>query len=98
MKRGAPQHAPRRSRVIPLIVFHGDRDKTVATVNADPMLDQWLQAVDNGPGTIRKTTRDAKMQRGQVVGGHAYTPFIYHYATPPSILKNTLAHHPRHAF
>jgi len=98
MKRGAPQHAPRLSRVIPLIVFHGDRDKTVATVNADHMLDQWLQAVDNGPGTIRRSTRDAKMQRGQVAGGHSYTRFIYHDGSGRAMVEKWIVHRAGHAW
>src|SRR5207247_1585652 len=76
MKKGASQHIRPLTRVIPLILFHGYRDTTVDMVNADHMLDQWLQGIDTRGGSARSAT----VERGHVVGGHAYTRFIYHNA------------------
>src|SRR5712691_9919680 len=48
MKQGAPQRTRRLAECIPLIVFHGDLDTTVAPINADRLIDQWLQATNDG--------------------------------------------------
>src|ERR687895_2554645 len=61
------------SRVVPAIVFHGDRDKTVHPRNADHLLAHYCVPT-SGPNP-RATT-----SRGQVPGGHAYTRAAYHDA------------------
>ena len=60
---------------MPLIVFHGDRDATVAHANAAGLIDQVLAAAspDRGPATYAYRGD----QRGQVPGGHAYTRTCY---------------------
>ena len=94
MKKGASQHIRQLTRVIPLILFHGDRDTTVAMVNADHMLDQWLQGIENGGGSARSAT----VERGHVIGGHAYTRFIYHNAGGQAIVEKWIVHHAGHAW
>jgi len=94
MKKGASQHIRQLTRVIPLILFHGDRDTTVDMVNADHMLDQWLQGIENGGGSARSAT----VERGHVVGGHAYTRFIYHNAGGQVIMEKWIVHHAGHAW
>src|SRR5260370_24139284 len=74
MSQGTHGHGPQPAGTIPLIVFHGDRDTTVAPVNADLLCDQWLQAASNGLGSVR----DMKVERGQVASGHADTRSTYH--------------------
>jgi poly(3-hydroxybutyrate) depolymerase len=64
MQRGAGG-IPRsdRERVVPAIVFHGERDTTVNPGNADAVIAQIIGA----------TERHTRSEPGQVPGGHAYT-------------------------
>ena len=62
-----PSGAPRR--LVPTIVFHGDRDTTVNPCNGDQIIAQSTAAA---PAAMRKT-----VQKGQVPGGHAYRRTIY---------------------
>jgi len=75
----AMKHGPKpRSRppapTLPLIVFHGDRDATVAPDNAADLIDDALAGSTDlqraGPPT-------GVTSRGQVPGGHAYTRICY---------------------
>ena len=52
---------------VPTIVFHGDRDTTVHPNNGDQILEQ----------SMRTTSTQKKVHRGQVPGGHAYTRTIH---------------------
>lgn len=98
MKKGTPQHVQQLARVIPMIVFHGDCDTTVATINADRMFDQWLQAVDNGSATMHGSARDVTVERGQVPRGHAYTHFIYHNTSGQAFVEKWIVHQAGHAW
>ncbi len=98
MKQGKPQHARQLKEIIPLIAFHGDRDTTVAPANTDRLLDQWLQAVNAGPGSARSAGRDVKVERGQVASGHAYTRSIYYDLKGRSIVENWMIHQAGHAW
>jgi poly(hydroxyalkanoate) depolymerase family esterase len=97
-KRGASQHAPQLTEVIPLIVFHGDCDTTVATVNADRLLNQWLYRAGDGPGTGSRFSRDATMERGQAGDGYAYTRCIYLEAMGRVIAEKWIIHQAGHAW
>lgn len=94
MKKGASQHMRQLAKAIPLITFHGDRDTTVATINADHMLDQWLQGVEDGG----KPAGGAAVERGHVAGGHAYTRFTYPDARGRAIVEKWIVHHAGHAW
>jgi poly(hydroxyalkanoate) depolymerase family esterase len=54
--------------VIPIIVFHGDRDTTVHPANADEVIAQ-------GAG---KVSRQIVIEPGKVPDGHAYTRTLHH--------------------
>jgi poly(hydroxyalkanoate) depolymerase family esterase len=94
MKQGAPQHMRQLTERIPLIVFHGDRDTTVAPINAERLLDQWLQAAGNGSNALRDTV----LKRGQVTGGHAYSRFVYQNASGQTIAEKWIIHQAGHAW
>lgn len=94
MKKGASQHMQQLAQAIPLITFHGDRDTTVATINADHMLDQWLQGIEDG----RKPAGGATVERGHVAGGHDYTRFTYPDAHGRAIVEKWIVHHAGHAW
>jgi poly(3-hydroxybutyrate) depolymerase len=93
MQKGAAQHKRLLRRAIPLIMFHGDQDTTVAKVNADHMRDQWLQAFENGG----RPTGGPTIERG-TVGGHAYTRFTYLDTGGQVILEEWIIHHAGHAW
>ena len=89
---GNPRPLP-RGEFVPLIVFHGDRDTTVATTNADAVLAQWLQRAGAGtqPGS-------AHPERGQVPGGRAYTRFVYPDAGGRTLVEQWVIHGANHAW
>jgi poly(hydroxyalkanoate) depolymerase family esterase len=95
MRRGAGQSARQLSTVIPLIAFHGDHDTTVSPVNADHLSDQWLQATSHEQGSSAQST---KVERGQVVGGRAYTRSIYHDASGHAMVEKWLVHQAGHVW
>jgi len=93
MRRGSGNSSRQLTTVIPLIVFHGDRDTTVFPVNADHLLDQWLQATNYGQG---RSVGSTKVIRGQVASGRAYTRFIYHNTGGHAIAEKWLVHQAGH--
>jgi poly(hydroxyalkanoate) depolymerase family esterase len=95
MRRGAGQSALQLTTVIPLIAFHGDCDTTVSPVNADHLLDQWLQATSHEQGRSAQST---KVERGQVAGGRGYTRSIYHDASGHAIVEKWLVHQTGHVW
>lgn len=98
MKRGTRQMGPRLSRPIPLIVFHGDSDTTVAPINADCVLDQWLQGLEDRANPTNRSAREVRVEHGQVVGGHTYTRSIYHDAMNRAVAEKWLIHQAGHAW
>jgi poly(hydroxyalkanoate) depolymerase family esterase len=91
MHQGAPQQGRKLTTTIPMIIFHGDRDSTVAPVNADCLLDQWLSATSAGD-------RDVPVERGRVSNGHAYTRFLYRNSAKQVIAEKWMIHQAGHAW
>jgi poly(hydroxyalkanoate) depolymerase family esterase len=73
---------------VPTIVFHGDRDMTVHPSNGDHILGQ----------SLRTTSTQKKLHRGQVPGGHAYTRTIHTDAGGRAILEHWNIHGAGHAW
>jgi poly(hydroxyalkanoate) depolymerase family esterase len=94
MQQGTAYHAQHLREIIPLIAFHGDSDTTVAPVNADGLLDQWLQAAGAGLGSVP----GVKAEQGQVAGGHAYTRCIYHDVSGQTLIEQWTVHQAGHAW
>ena len=86
-------------RIVPAIVFHGDRDKTVHPRNADHLLGHYCPAKttgsreETGGSTPRGTVR-----QGQVPGGHAYTRATYRDAGGRTIAERWTVHGLGHAW
>jgi len=73
---------------VPTIVFHGDRDITVHPNNGDQILEQ----------SIRTTSTQKQVHRGQVAGGHAYTRTIHTGASGRGIFEHWNIHGAGHAW
>jgi poly(hydroxyalkanoate) depolymerase family esterase len=73
---------------VPTIVFHGDRDITVHPNNGDQILEQ----------SIRTTSTQMQVHRGQVAGGHAYTRTIHTGASGRGIFEHWNIHGAGHAW
>ena len=90
MRQGAagPALAPRGGRVVPAIVFHGDRDTTVHPSNGDAVVAQLTPA-----GPLRTRAED-----GQVPGGRAYRRTLHEAADGSVAMEQWLVHGAGHAW
>jgi poly(hydroxyalkanoate) depolymerase family esterase len=95
MKQGPSRPARPPARPVPLIVFHGDRDTTVAPVNAASLIDDALAAVspDGHPGWP-----PTAVTTGQVPGGHAYTRTCYQDPAGAALAERWTIHQGGHAW
>jgi poly(hydroxyalkanoate) depolymerase family esterase len=75
MKHGPSRPARSPASPLPLIVFHGDRDTTVAYGNARCLIEQVVTA--ESPDRGAATTPAAVTSGGQAPGGRAYTQTSY---------------------
>jgi poly(hydroxyalkanoate) depolymerase family esterase len=109
MRQGNAAHAGTRrgetcrvqvgERVIPIIVFHGDRDTTVNPCNGEQVIAQSRAVlVNGGAATQTQGDRGTTVHRGQVVSGHAYTRTIYRDASGQSTAEQWLVHGAGHAW
>jgi poly(3-hydroxybutyrate) depolymerase len=75
-------------RVVPTIVFHGERDPTVNARNADAVVAQAVQG---------KSFR-TKLEYGQVPNGHAYTRTLYVDGDGNTMAESWVVHGAGHAW
>jgi poly(hydroxyalkanoate) depolymerase family esterase len=90
MSHGATTPTRRSARAVPLIVFHGDRDRTVAPANAERLIVEALKTT--GPGAVKST------MRGQVHDGHAYTRTVYTNPKGETLIEQWIVHQAGHAW
>jgi poly(hydroxyalkanoate) depolymerase family esterase len=83
------------AELVPIIVFHGDRDMTVNPRNADQLMAQWA-AIYRNDGSNR--TPEMRVQQGQVVGGQAFTRVIYSDAAGQVLGEQWLVHGAGHGW
>src|SRR5688572_9605587 len=90
--RGAPPASASGSagRIVPAIVFHGDRDATVHPSNGQQVASQCVDREDK--------SIDVVIQRGQVPGGHAYTCSVHKNAAGRILLEHWEVHGAGHAW
>jgi poly(hydroxyalkanoate) depolymerase family esterase len=96
MRQGPPSALARPpERPLPLIVFHGDQDRTVAPANAAGLIGHVLTAAspDQRPGILPTT-----VTRGQVPGGHAYTRTRYQDPAGANLAEHWTIHRGGHAW
>ncbi|HET6519804.1 MAG TPA: PHB depolymerase family esterase, partial [Geminicoccaceae bacterium] len=77
-------------RIVPTIVFHGDRDTTVHPRNGDQVVAQSRATAATG---LRATE-----QRGQVPGGHAYSRTLHADAGGRAVIEQWVVHGAGHAW
>jgi poly(hydroxyalkanoate) depolymerase family esterase len=96
MKQGPRRAARPAARPLPLIVFHGDQDATVAPANAAGLIDGVLaaDATDRRAGTTPATI----ISRGQVPGGHAWTRSCYQDPTGATVAECWTVHQGGHSW
>jgi poly(hydroxyalkanoate) depolymerase family esterase len=73
---------------VPTIVFHGDHDTIVHPRNADHVISR----------SVRTTSWQKKVRRGQVPGGHAYTCTIHTDSNGQAIVEQWCIHGAGHAW
>ncbi|MGH3976123.1 MAG: extracellular catalytic domain type 1 short-chain-length polyhydroxyalkanoate depolymerase, partial [Pseudonocardiaceae bacterium] len=87
------------ARVVPTIVFHGDRDMTVHPNNGDQVLAQRATInAGGGPGTVAGANLRVTVTLGQVPDGHTYTRSIYHNASGHAVMERWLVHGAGHGW
>ena len=87
-KNGHAGPAGSKPRVVPAIVFHGDKDTTVNPSNADLVVAQSGQG-----GSLRR-----RVEKGQVAGGLAYTRTLHADATGKTVVEQWVIHGAGHAW
>ena len=91
------EHTP----IVPMIVFHGDRDTTVHPRNADHLLAHYQIATNNtvdGRNAPGKPASPVTVQQGQVPGGYSYTRTIHHDAGGRAVVEQWTIHGLGHAW
>jgi poly(hydroxyalkanoate) depolymerase family esterase len=89
MQRGGHGQARSdRRRLVPTIVFHGERDTTVHARNADAVVVQAVQ------GVSLRTTQES----GQVPNGHAYTRTLHTDGDGKTLVENWTVQGAGHAW
>ena len=96
MKHGPSRPAVSTASSLPLIVFHGDRDPTVAYGNAGCLVNQVVAAESPGRGPVTPPT--AVTSGGQVPGGHAYTRTSYRGAAGTTVAECWTVHQGGHGW
>lgn len=88
-----------RLQAIPVIVFHGDHDKTVHPRNGDQIAAQSIRDIDHAASdTGTKTRLKATVQQGQAPNGHAYTRTTHQGEKGQSVVEQWLVHGAGHAW
>ena len=76
------------ARMVPAIVFHGDRDTTVNPRNGDAVVEQ----------AARGKVLSVSTENGQVVGGHAYRRIRRNDASGKTLIEQWVVHGAAHAW
>jgi poly(hydroxyalkanoate) depolymerase family esterase len=89
MRRGGHRSGTsQRRRVVPAIVFHGDRDTTVHPCNGDEIVAQSTLAMP----------LDTRVEKGRASHGHTYTRSLHADKGGETLLEQWLVHGARHAW
>ena len=92
MRQGPARPARPPARPLPLIVFHGDRDATVAPANAEALIGHALAA--GSPDAVPTAVTSG----GQVPSGHAYTRTCYRDRAGATLAEHWTIHQGGHGW
>ena len=93
MKHGARAGGRAGAGSVPLIVFHGDGDPTVAQVNAECLVDVRLRAAGGQSAPYRK-----QIMAGQVPRGRRYTRTLFTDSEGAPVVEQWTVHQGGHAW
>lgn len=95
MRSGAGPEPSRRtsSDGLPIIVFHGDHDRTVHSRNGEQLIAQGVRSQAGG-----KTASTASVDSGKVPNGHHYTRTTHRHADGSTLGEHWLIHGAGHAW
>jgi poly(hydroxyalkanoate) depolymerase family esterase len=97
LHNAAGKAAVSRKDPIPVIVFHGDRDRTVHPCNGDQALAQCTLDLA-GNRTEQQSGPGIKVEKGKVPHGRAYTRTIRHDGNGKAIAEHWVIHGAGHAW
>ena len=81
---------------VPLIVFHGDRDRTIAPINADQLIASRIAAARGGTADLRPWP--SRPRRTAANGGHRYSRRVYRDADGSVVAEQWTVHGGGHAW
>lgn len=85
-------------RLVPMIVFHGDRDTTVHPRNGDQVCAQWAMLRAREQDSVVGMKLHVSVRQGQIPAGHAYTCSSYHDTSGQVVFEQWLVHGAGHAW
>jgi poly(hydroxyalkanoate) depolymerase family esterase len=88
-------------RVVPVMVFHGTLDVTVAPINGNQVLSQWAQTNDLASDDVDNNDIDDVPEAtlpGSVPGGHTYTRYVYNDSAGADVMEKYIVDGMRHAW
>ncbi|MEB4860984.1 MULTISPECIES: extracellular catalytic domain type 1 short-chain-length polyhydroxyalkanoate depolymerase [Priestia] len=88
-------------RVVPVILFHGTADYTVAPINAHQILSQWAQTNDRASDGLDNNNIDDTADQtlpGTVSGGRSYTKYIYKDTAGKTVMEKYMIEGMGHAW
>jgi poly(hydroxyalkanoate) depolymerase family esterase len=89
MRRGSiGLHDGSRSRLVPTIIFHGDRDNTVNSRNGDAVAAQ----------TAHLAALSVRVEKGRALGGHTYSRTLHVDASGRTVVEHWVIHGADHAW
>jgi len=89
--------SPRPAGELPLIVFHGDRDPTVAPVNADKIIACRI-AAEEASGRSGRVLAPVTTTHQAGTAGHGYTRSVHHGGDDRVVAEQWTVHGGRHAW
>jgi len=88
-------------RVMPVIVFHGTADTTVAPVNADQVIAQWAatnQLAADSFQSIALSPRPTRTIPWAIFNGRSYTEYVYEDSNGDVVMKKYLISGMKHSW